>query len=137
MTSGMEDRHATDPPAREGNPSLSPTTTISWLSRSHPPTPHLCRSVAIIRSPATHPRLLGRQTSRTVGGPAPRAVTHLDEAGDQFRLPTVEREASLSLVLTAFEIHILYYLGLLFAYYTCTCSSTTTIQSTSCLSLPL
>ena len=60
--------------------------------------------VATLRSPAAHPRLLGRRTPR-MGGPAPIAVTHLDEAGYpiymnwehiQFRLPTIEREASLS-----------------------------------------
>ena len=80
MTSGMEDRHATDPTSKRREPLFVSNHHHLWLSRSHPPTPHLSRSVATLRSPAAHPRPLGRRTP-WMGGPAPMAVTHLDEAG--------------------------------------------------------
>ena len=81
MTSGMEDRHATDPTSKRRESLFVFNHHHLWLSCSHPPMPHLSRSMATLRSPAAHPRLMGRWTPR-MGGPAPMAVTHLDEAGD-------------------------------------------------------
>ena len=66
------------PPAREGNPSLSPTTTISG-SRA-PTHPHL---ISAVRCDPT----VTRGTPPAPGaadspdGRPPMAVTHLDEAG--------------------------------------------------------
>ena len=70
------------PPAREGNPSLSPTTTISGSrAPTHP------RLILAVRwrpySRLRHTRFMGRRTPR-VGGSAPMAVTHLEEAGGPF-----------------------------------------------------
>ena len=80
MTSGMEDRHATDPTSKRREPLFVSNHHHLWLSRSHPPTPHLSRPVRPYGRPRRTPRPLGRRTPR-MGGPAPMAVTHLDEAG--------------------------------------------------------
>ena len=45
MTSGMEDRHATDPTSKRREPLFVSNHHHLWLSRSHPPTPHLSRPV--------------------------------------------------------------------------------------------